>query len=90
MSEASADPVLWSVDERGVARVTLNRPQVYNAYNGEMISALLKIYDALAAKAPRVVVITGSGQAISSPAPTSIGSTPCAAPRRRRTCATRA
>ena len=53
MSEAtSADPVLWSVDERGVARVTLNRPEVYNAYNGDMISALLKIYDTLAAKAP--------------------------------------
>ena len=36
MSEAaSTDPVLWSVDERGVARVTLNRPEVYNAYNGD-------------------------------------------------------
>jgi methylglutaconyl-CoA hydratase len=62
MSEASSDPVLWSVDERGVARVTLNRPEVYNAYNGEMISGLLKIYDALAAKAPRVVVIAGKGR----------------------------
>ena len=62
MSEASSDPVLCSVDERGVARVTLNRPEVYNAYNGEMISGLLKIYDALAAKAPRAVVITGNGR----------------------------
>lgn len=26
--------VPWSVDARGVARVTLNRPEVYNAYNG--------------------------------------------------------
>ena len=63
MSErSSAGPVLWSVDERGVARVTLNRPEVYNAYNGDMISGLLKIYDALAAKAPRVVVIAGNGR----------------------------
>jgi methylglutaconyl-CoA hydratase len=62
MSEASSEPVLWNVDERGVARVTLNRPEVYNAYNGEMIAALLKIYDALAAKAPRAVVITGKGR----------------------------
>ncbi len=63
MSErSSAGPVLWSVDERGVARVTLNRPEVYNAYNGDMISGLLKIYDTLAAKAPRAVVITGKGR----------------------------
>ena len=62
MSEASSDPVLWSVDRRGVARVTLNRPEVYNAYNGELIAALLKAYDALAAKSPRAVVITGKGR----------------------------
>lgn len=60
--QSSAGPVLWSVDERGVARVTLNRPEVYNAYNGDMISGLLKIYDALAAEAPRAVVITGKGR----------------------------
>ena len=63
MSEVSAsDPVVWSLDERGVARVTLNRPEVYNAYNGELLSALLTIYDALAAKSPRAVVITGKGR----------------------------
>ena len=59
---AAGDPVLWSIDERGVARVTLNRPEVYNAYNGELISGLLKTYDALAAKSPRAVVITGKGK----------------------------
>ena len=63
MSEAAAsDPVLWNVDERGVARVTLNRPEVYNAYNGELIAALLKIYDALAGKSLRAVVIAGKGR----------------------------
>jgi len=61
MSEAS-DPVLWSIDERGVARVILNRPEVYNAYNGDMISALLETYDALSAKTPRAVVIAGNGR----------------------------
>jgi methylglutaconyl-CoA hydratase len=55
-------PVLWSVDERGVARVTLNRPEVYNAYNGEMISGLLALYDEVAKHKPRAVVITGSGR----------------------------
>jgi len=55
-------PLLWSVDARGVARVTLNRPEVYNAYNGEMISGLLAMYDTLAMEKLRVVVITGSGR----------------------------
>ncbi|MGH6728328.1 MAG: enoyl-CoA hydratase-related protein [Pseudolabrys sp.] len=63
MSEASAtDPVLCSVDARGVARVTLNRPQVFNAYDGELIAALLKTYDALAGKSLRAVVIAGNGK----------------------------
>ena len=40
-------PVLWSVDGRGVATVTLNRPEVNNAYNGELIQGLLAALDAL-------------------------------------------
>src|SRR5674476_1639318 len=59
---ASTDPVLWRVDERGVAYVTLNRPDVYNAYNGGMIAGLLSAYDALAGKALRAVVIAGKGK----------------------------
>ena len=35
------DAVIWRVDERGVAYITLNRPQVYNAYNDDLIAALL-------------------------------------------------
>jgi methylglutaconyl-CoA hydratase len=37
----STDPVLWRVDERDEAYVTLNRPEVCNAYNGDLIAALL-------------------------------------------------
>jgi methylglutaconyl-CoA hydratase len=58
----TSGPVLWSVDERGVAYVALNRPDVYNAYNGDMIEGLLKTYDALGAMALRAVVITGKGK----------------------------
>jgi len=58
----TSGPVLWNIDERGVARVTLNRPEVYNAYNGEMIGALLVAYDALAGKSLRAVVIAGQGK----------------------------
>jgi enoyl-CoA hydratase/carnithine racemase len=42
---ASSDPILWRIDDRGVAYITLNRPQVYNAYNGEMIAGLLASFD---------------------------------------------
>ena len=58
----STDPVLWRVDKRGVAEVTLNRPQVYNAYNGDMIAALLAAFDTLARESARVIVITGKGR----------------------------
>ena len=61
MGETSG-PVLWRVDERGVAHVTLNRPEVYNAYNGDMIEGLLAAYDALGKQNLRAVVITGKGK----------------------------
>ena len=42
---SSNDPVLRHIDERGVAYLTLNQPQVYNADNGDMIIALLAAFD---------------------------------------------
>jgi methylglutaconyl-CoA hydratase len=56
-------PVLWALDQRGVATVTLNRPEVNNAYNGDLIQGLLNAMDALAA-APslRAVVLKGNGR----------------------------
>jgi methylglutaconyl-CoA hydratase len=60
--EASNNPILWRVDKHAVAYVTLNRPQVYNAYNGDMIAALLAAFDKLARESARVVVITGKGR----------------------------
>jgi methylglutaconyl-CoA hydratase len=60
---AMPDPVLWSLDPRGVARVTLNRPEVNNAYNGAMIEGLHQAMDALAHEPSlRAVVITGNGR----------------------------
>jgi len=41
----TSQAVLWDLDERGVARVTLNRPEVGNAYNGDMIGGLLTAMD---------------------------------------------
>ena len=62
MSDGASGPVLWRIDERAVAYVTLNRPEVYNAYNGELIAGLHATYDALAAKNLRAVVIAGAGK----------------------------
>ena len=56
------DVVLQHVDQRGVATLTLNRPSVNNACNGDMINALLALTDELANDdAVRMVVLRGNG-----------------------------
>jgi methylglutaconyl-CoA hydratase len=63
MTSNNNGPVLWDVDVRGVATVTLNRPEVNNAYNGEMIEGLLAALDALGStKGLRAVVLKGNGK----------------------------
>src|SRR3546814_6699490 len=55
--------VLTEVDGRGVATVTLNRPAVNNAYNGEMILGLIDAFQKFGADpAVRVVTIRGNGR----------------------------
>ena len=54
--------VIWRIDERGVAYITLNRPQVYNAYNSDLIAALLLAFEKLAHEPLRAAVITGAGR----------------------------
>ncbi|MDP1907463.1 MAG: enoyl-CoA hydratase-related protein, partial [Hyphomicrobium sp.] len=57
------DTVLWAVDARGVASVTLNRPQVNNAYNGDLIQGLHDAMDALGRTSGlRLVVLRGNGR----------------------------
>src|SRR5205809_955377 len=60
---AEAGPVLCEIDGHGVAAVTLNRPQVNNAYNGALIDALIEIFSRLAGEpALRCVVLRGAGR----------------------------
>jgi methylglutaconyl-CoA hydratase len=55
--------VLSTTDERGVATLTLNRPEVHNAYNGAMIDALIEAVGALAAdERVRLVVLRANGK----------------------------
>src|SRR5205807_9994908 len=59
----TSGPVLWRVDERAVARLVLNRPEVNNAYDGALIEGLLAALDALAGvETLRAVVISGNGR----------------------------
>ncbi len=57
------NPVLLTVDARGVATVTFNRPAVNNAYNGALIDGLLSTLDALERQPGlRAVVLRGNGR----------------------------
>ena len=59
----TANPVLWNLDARGVATVTLNRPEVNNAYDGGLIGGVLAAMDDLGKKPNlRVVVLKGNGK----------------------------
>jgi methylglutaconyl-CoA hydratase len=56
-------PVLLAIDANGVATVTLNRPEVGNAYNAEMLEALIAGLPPLAVDpAVRCLVIRGAGK----------------------------
>jgi methylglutaconyl-CoA hydratase len=55
--------VLSAVDGRGVASVTLNRPERHNAYDGALIDGLIAALGALAADPRvRVLVLRGNGR----------------------------
>lgn len=56
-------PLMTSIDENGVATVTLNRPNVHNAFNDDLIWELNDTITKLGANpVVRAIVITGSGK----------------------------
>jgi methylglutaconyl-CoA hydratase len=57
------NPILWSLDDRGIARVALNRPEVGNAYDGALIAALSAALTALpTSPPPRALLLKGNGR----------------------------
>lgn len=66
--QAGSDQIiLFETDSRGVATVTLNRPQVHNAFNDDVILGLTDIWDRIAKDAKiRVVVLRGNGKSFSA------------------------
>ena len=58
------EPLLLREDAGGIATLTLNRPEQFNAIDGAMLTALQDALDAIAADANvRAVVIAGAGRA---------------------------
>lgn len=54
--------VTYEIQDR-VARITLNRPEIHNAFNDEMLADLIACFDATAQdKSVRAVVLTGEGK----------------------------
>ena len=63
----TASHLLLSADPRGVATVTLNRPEVHNAFDDRLIAELTEALNEMEAdKAVRVVVLTGAGKSFSA------------------------
>ena len=59
--------ITTSIDPRGVARITLNRPELHNAFNTEMINEVCDAMGRLVSSAEvRVIVITGAGSSFSA------------------------
>src|SRR5260221_14711766 len=78
---AMTDPVLVDIDRSGVATVSLNRPQVNNAYDGALIAALAGGLERLAATPGlRLVVLRGKGRHFPARAHPALLRRPSAAP----------
>jgi len=61
------EPILIHVDERGVATITLNRPELRNAFDDKLIAHLDNaIADLDADPEVRTIVLTGAGKAFSA------------------------
>ena len=59
--------VVTVVDPRGVATVTLNRPEKHNAFDDTIIAELREAFDALAQRDDvRVVILASTGKSFSA------------------------
>ena len=64
LSEASSQAILIREDENGITRLTLNRPQQYNALSSAMLSELQAALDDISADdGIHVVIIAANGKA---------------------------
>mgnify|MGYP001189375036 FL=1 len=63
----SESVVLKKINHHGVAEITLNRPNVFNGYNEELLTVLENILEELAASAEiRAIILRGAGKHFSA------------------------
>jgi methylglutaconyl-CoA hydratase len=63
----STEPILTEIDDRGIASLTLNRPDVHNAFDDVLIGGLTEALDSLADNdAVRVVKVVSRGKSFSA------------------------
>lgn len=63
----TTEQVLCQISEQGVATITLNRPEVHNAFDDKLIADILAVLDAVNANAQvRVVVLRSNGKSFSA------------------------
>lgn len=60
------DLLKLTTDDRGVATITLNRPEVHNAFNAELIAELSAAFEQVASDGTRILVLTGAGHSFSA------------------------
>ena len=66
INQQSYETLIYN-EEGPIARVTLNRPRVHNAFNGAMIDEIINVFTSISnKKGIRVVVLSGSGQSFCS------------------------
>lgn len=59
--------VLTSIDDRGIARVTLNRPDKHNAFDDHIIAELTSVFNEVVAdKNARVMILEAEGKSFSA------------------------
>ena len=59
--------LITTIDQRGVARLTMNRPDLRNAFNQQLIEEICEAMGRLSNKeAVRAIVLTGAGKAFSA------------------------
>ena len=67
MPDTTNDIVLTDIDDRGVATVTMNRPDKHNAFNEDVIARLTEIFAMVEADPrSRLMVLTGRGKSFSA------------------------
>jgi methylglutaconyl-CoA hydratase len=67
MVMSETDVILTSVDDRGIASITLNRPEIHNAFDDFLIGEMIRVFNSIGDNPDvRVVVLRAEGKSFSA------------------------